>query len=50
MNLKRMQASYKTLLQLALAPLGGVRDDAVVRALAFQVARVQIPALTPYVG
>ena len=34
MNLKRMQASYKTLEQSALAPPGGVRDGAVVRALA----------------
>ena len=47
MNLKRMQASYKTLLQSALAPLGGVRDSAVVRALASHVAWVQIPALMP---
>ena len=34
MNLKRMQASYKTLEQSALAPPGGVRDGTVVRALA----------------
>ena len=50
MNLKRMQASYKALLQSALAPLGGVRDGAVVRALASHVAEVQILALMPYVG
>ena len=45
-----MQASCKTLLQSALAPLRGVRDGSVVRALAFHVAHVQIPALMPYVG
>ena len=34
MNLKRMQASWKTVAQSALAPLVGVSDGAVVRALA----------------